>query len=94
LKRAKAAFGSNLGTLFLGHGLEPPFPANLTAFAAYGAHVFRDGGGRGAPGHFGRLRFRLWYLAGGNGDSPRGELFGSRGRLPLPDGHSYFPVKT
>jgi len=42
---------------------------------------------RGAPGHFGRLRFRLWYLARGNGDSPRGELVRIAGTPAFADGH-------
>ena len=55
---------SNLGTLFLGHGLEPSLPADLTTLAAYCSHILREIDGRGRNCGwlwFGRLARRLIY---------------------------------
>jgi hypothetical protein len=37
------SFRSHFAPLFLGHSLEPTFPADLTAFATYVGHVLREG---------------------------------------------------
>lgn len=50
----------NLASLPVGHGLQPPFAADPTAFAAHFGHYLRDQGWAGGGGVFGGL-----YLAYG-----------------------------
>jgi hypothetical protein len=40
------SLGGHIPPLFLGHGLEPTLPVDLTAFAAYGGHVCGQVNGR------------------------------------------------
>ena len=92
--RLASLFPSSLGRLYchfrplsLGHGFEATFPADLTALAPDGRHVFGDVGRWGTPGHFGQFRLWGWNLARGNCYSPSGELVWIARALTFADGH-------
>jgi hypothetical protein len=76
-------------TLFLGHGLEPPFPPDLTTFAAYGGHVLGDvRRNRGtATGRRIQGNFWLWRLVSRTIYNPLGKLVRIAWALSLSDSH-------
>jgi hypothetical protein len=54
--------GSYFSPLFLGHGLEPTLPTDLTTFAAHGGHVC--GEVYGGSGIFGDDNLLGWFSRG------------------------------
>src|SRR6266705_2930298 len=79
-----SSLGSHFLALCLGHGLESPFSANLTALAPDGSHVL----GKIHRGCWGR-RWRgfFWRFAGGTVYDPFGELVGIAWALAFSDSH-------
>src|SRR5438309_386350 len=78
-----SSLGSHSLTLRLGHGLEPPFPANLTALAPDCGHVLGNASRlMGWLGwFFGNLPCRTVY-------NPFGELVGIAWTLAFSDSHA------
>jgi hypothetical protein len=69
-----SGFSGDLAALFLRHGLETAFPADLTALAPDGRHVFGNALGWSASGRLGNFRLWCWNLARRNGNGPCGQL--------------------
>src|SRR5439155_25889347 len=80
----------HLAPLCLRHGLESPFPANLTALAPNCSHVLGEI-------HRGCWRFRwcgfFWRFAGGTVYDPLGELVGIAWALAFSDSHCALLLK-